>query len=111
MFAARDFGPGEVISSVSGITFTTTPRSPPWKRWAMIVGTTSDGRQLFWDEEGEGSGEYWSNFLDHRREPNVRYSIDIEGGRASLSAVVPIKAGEELFLDYKEYHSGNWAPD
>jgi len=77
----------------------------------MIVGTTSDGEHLFWDEEGEGSGEYWSNFLDHRREPNVRYSIDIEGRKASLSAIVPIKAGEELFLDYKEYHPDNWAPD
>jgi SET domain len=110
VFAARDFGVGDLIHPMSHMFVTTTPKSPPWKRWAMIIGKTPDGRQLFWDEEDEGSDEYWSNFLDHGQRPNVRFSIDIAKRTASLFAVRPIKAGEELFLDYKEYDPDNWTP-
>ena len=76
----------------------------------MIIGKTPDGRRLFWDEEDEGSDEYWSNFLDHSQRPNVRFSIDITKRTASLFAVSSIRAGEELFLDYKEYDPDNWTP-
>ena len=76
----------------------------------MIIGRTSDGRRLFWDEEDEWSDEYWSNFLDHCQLPNVRFSIDVAKRTASLFAVRSIKAGEELFLDYKEYDPDNWTP-
>jgi hypothetical protein len=110
VFASRDFSAGDLIRSMSGVVFTTTPKSPPWKMWAMIVGRTADGRQLFWDEEDEGSAEYWSNFLDHGDEPNVRFSIDADSETARLCAVRAIRDGEELLLDYKEYDPGNWTP-
>lgn len=110
VFASRDFLPGDLIRSFPKMVVTTAPRSPPWKRWAIIVGRTPDGQPLFWDEEGEESADYWSNFLDHSAEPNVRFSIDIAKGRADLYAAGSIKAGEELFIDYKKYDPGNWAP-
>jgi SET domain-containing protein len=110
VFAARNFEQGDLIHSMSHMFVTTTPKSPPWKRWAMIIGRTSDGQQLFWDEEDEESDEYWSNFLDHSQRPNVRFSINIMKRTASLFAVRSIKAGEELFLDYKEYDPDNWTP-
>jgi hypothetical protein len=111
VFAVRNFESRERIGSMSDISITTTPRSPSWKRWALIIGRTSGGQLLFWDEAGEERGEYWSNFLDHRQQPNVRFSVDIEKRTASLFVVTPIKAGEELFLNYKEYDSDNWTPD
>jgi hypothetical protein len=111
VFALRDFRPGETIRVMGHMTLTTTPRSPPWKRWAIIIGRTSDGKQLFWDEEEESSEDYWSNFLDHRKLANVRFSIDLPKGMATLAAIRTIKSGDELFLNYKEYGPSNWTPD
>jgi hypothetical protein len=110
VFAKRDFKGGETIRTIDGITITTNPKSPPWKRWALIIGRTPEGKELFWDEEPEESEDYWSNFLDHDDHPNVRFVIDVAERRARLLTIRPLKAGEELFLNYKEYDSGNWAP-
>lgn len=109
VFALRDLAPGELVCLMPDMLITTTPKSPPWKRWALIIGRTPDGQRLFWDEAAEGSREYWSNFLDHGQPPNVRFSIDIEARTARLLAVSPITIGEELLLDYKEYDPDNWA--
>ena len=78
--------------------------------WALIIGKTPDGKDLFWDEASEDADEYWSNFLDHSDSPNVRFIIDLEGRSARLLAVREVRSGEELFLDYKEYDADNWAP-
>jgi hypothetical protein len=110
VFASRGFHPGDLIWAFTKMDITTNPRSPPSKRWALIIGRTPEGERLFWDEASEGSSEYWSNFLDHSSEPNVRFTIDISQGKASLLAIDSIRAGEELLLDYKEYDADNWAP-
>ena len=110
VFALRDLAPGELVCLMPDMLITTAPKSPPWKRWALIIGRTPDGQRLFWDEAAEGSDEYWSNFLDHGQQPNVRFSIDIETRTAELLAVGPIRMGEELLLNYKEYDPDNWAP-
>jgi hypothetical protein len=110
VFALRNLAPGELIRLMPDMLITTAPKSPPWKRWALIIGRTPEGQRLFWDEEADGSSEYWSNFLDHGQEPNVRFSIDIGTRTARLLAVSSIKSGEELLLNYKEYDPDNWAP-
>lgn len=111
VFALKEFSEGDLIQAFDGVTVTTHPKSPPWKRWALIVGRTREGRHLFWDEEPEGSAYYWSNFLDHDGNPNVRFLIDMRQGRACLIAVRPIGAGDELLMDYTEYDPDNWTPD
>ena len=111
MFSKRKLGAGELIQTVENLTITTAPKSPPWKRWALIIGRTPEGKQLFWDEEDERSVNYWTNFLDHSRQANVRFLIDAKKRTGRLIATRPIDAGEELFLDYKEYDPANWAPD
>src|SRR5437899_1167137 len=111
VFSKRKFGVGEVIQTAESLAITTTPRSPPWKRWALIIGKTSDGKRLCLDEEDERSAIYWSNFLDHSPEDNVRLLIDAKKRTVRLIATKSIDAGEELFLNYKEYDPANWAPD
>ncbi|MDG6926350.1 MAG: SET domain-containing protein [Nitrososphaerota archaeon] len=110
VFALRGFAAGEPLRSFHDVVLTTSPASPPWRRWAMIVGRTADGKHLFWDEEPEGSSDYWSNFLDHGDTPNVRFQIDLTGRTARLVATRAIDAGDELLLNYREYDSDNWAP-
>lgn len=110
VFALRSFREGTVIETFDRVTTTTSPTSPPWKRWALIIGRTGDGRHLFWDEEPEGSPRYWSNFLDHDNNPNVRFLIDAQRGRAHLVAIRSIGVGDELLMNYKEYDPDNWAP-
>jgi len=110
VFALRGIRAGSVIMEIDDIVITTTPKSPPWKRWALIVGSNPRGEHVFWDEAAEGSGDYWSNFLDHSEEANVRFEIDTVKRSARLVATRRIEAGEELFLNYKEYHADNWAP-
>ena len=111
VFSKRNFGVGEVIQTAENLNMTTTPKSPPWKRWALIIGKTPGGKRLFWDEEDERSANYWSNFLDHSQEANVHLLIDAKQRTARLIATRSIDAGEELFLNYKEYDPANWAPD
>jgi hypothetical protein len=99
-----------MIQTFDDVTTTTNPRSPPWKRWALIVGRTEDGKHVFWDEEPDGSPQYWSNFLDHSGSPDVRFLIDLQQGRARLMAARSIGIGDELLMDYKEYDRDDWAP-
>ena len=111
VFALAGFKEGAGIRDIQDVVVTTTPKSPPWKRWALIVGTTPEGEHLFWDEAPEGSEAYWSNFLDHSPDPNVRFVIDTAGGSARLMATRDVEPGDELLLNYKDYHADNWAPD
>jgi hypothetical protein len=110
VFALKDFAAGDLLRRFDDILVTKSPKSPAWKRWAMIIGRTEDGERLFWDEEPERSDDYWSNFLDHDERPNVRFHIDLSRRTARLVATRAICAGDELLLDYKEYDSDNWAP-
>src|SRR3989442_12862019 len=86
VFSKRKFGVGELIQTAGSLAITTTPRSPPWKRWALIIGKTREGKHLVWDEEDEGSVNYWPNFLDHRPKAKVRLLIDAKKRTARLIA-------------------------
>lgn len=110
VFALRRFHPGDLIHSFENVMATTTPKSPPRKRWALIIGNAPGGEHLFWDEEPRGSPNYWSNYLDHSRDANMRFLIDVSKGSARLVATEDVEPGEELFLNYREYHPDNWAP-
>ncbi len=110
VFALRQFEEDDLVQSFGDMIVTTAPKSPPWKRWAIIIGNAPGGEPLFWDEEPEGSPNYWSNFLDHSGNANVRFLIDMSGLSARLVATGSIKPGEELFLNYKEYHADNSTP-
>lgn len=110
VFSLREFLRRQVIQSFQDIDITTEPKSPPWKRWALIIGTTPTGKHLFWDEEPRGSPLYWANFLDHGDKPNVRFKIDMKQRTAKLVALRNIGRNEELLMNYRDCHPANWSP-
>ncbi len=101
VFALRDFRDGDTVSVVVGGEFTAKPRSTDGH--ALRIGDS-----LYWDEAPVDSPIYWSNFLDHREEPNCRF-VDFNPSMpgARLVAVTKIRKGEEMFLDYRDYHPDN----
>jgi hypothetical protein len=101
VFALRDFEEGEVVAAVVGGEYTARPRST--KGYALRIGD-----ELYWDEAPADSPGYWSNFLDHRGDPNCRLvGFDPNPPSARLVAVRKIKSGDEMFLNYREYHPDN----
>ncbi|MDA4121924.1 MAG: SET domain-containing protein [Thaumarchaeota archaeon] len=101
VFALRDFREGDTVSIVVGGEFTANPRSTDGH--ALRIGDS-----LYWDEVPVDSPIYWSNFLDHNGDPNCRFvDFDPSMPGARLVAVSTIRKGEEMFLDYRDYHPEN----
>jgi hypothetical protein len=98
-FADRDFAAGETIQ-----TFYTpfVDEIDPEHSWLTLkVG------DKYWSEPT--NPEYsWSNFLDHSDTPNAEFTnFDFETGRGDLVTLRPIKAGEEILIDYGKYSPQN----
>jgi hypothetical protein len=101
VFAVRDFDEGETVAVVVGGEYTARPRST--RGYALRIGD-----ELYWDEAPGDSPGYWSNFLDHRGDPNCRFlDFDPSLPGAKLVAIRRIKSGDEMFLNYKDYHPSN----
>ena len=100
VFALRDFLEGDVVATVVGGEYTSQPKS---NGYALRL-----GEDLYWDEAPREAQGFWSNFLDHSSDPNCRFQ-DFEPSLpgARLVATRKIKSGEEMFLDYREYHPDN----
>ena len=102
LFASKDIPTDMVIWRFDDVKFTANPTSPKERRHALQVGDHE-----YWDEAPEGSPDYWSNFIDHSRDPNARFVFDMENKRAWFKATRPIKTDEEIFIKYDDYHKGN----
>ena len=101
VFAMRDFDEEETVAVVIGGEYTSRPKST--KGYALRI-----GEQLYWDEAPDDAPGYWSNFLDHCGDPNCRFlDFDPKLPGAKLVATRKIKSGEELLLNYGEYHPSN----
>lgn len=101
VFALRDFQKGETIAMVIGGEFVSSPRST--KGYALRIGD-----RLYWDEAPKDAPGYWSNFLDHSAEANCRFlDFDAKLPGARLVAVRRIREGDEMFLNYGDYHPSN----
>jgi len=101
VFALRDFDGGELVAAVVGGEYTAHPKST--RGHALRIGD-----RLYWDEAPSEAPGYWSNFLDHSGDPNCRLvDFDPRLPSAKLVATRKIKSGDEMFLNYKEYHPSN----
>ncbi|MDA4135523.1 MAG: SET domain-containing protein [Thaumarchaeota archaeon] len=101
VFALRDFNEGELVAMVVGGRFVAHPRST--KGYALRLGD-----ELYWDEASVEDPGYWSNFLDHTRNANckfVDFEPDIPG--AKLVVTRKMRKGDEMFLNYRDYHPSN----
>jgi hypothetical protein len=101
VFALRDFDEGETVAMVVGGEFVKQPKST--NGYALRI---EDNQ--FWDEIPAGDPAFWSNFLDHDNLANCRFvdfELDLPGAR--LIAVGRIEKGDELCLNYREYHKSN----
>jgi SET domain len=101
VFALRDFKEGETIAVVVGGQFVAHPRST--RGYALRLRD-----ELYWDEAPKDSPGYWSNFLDHSGDANCRFvDFDLKLPGAKLKATRKIQNGEEMFLNYRDYHPSN----
>lgn len=101
VFVLRDFDAGETIAVVIGGKFAASAKST--KGYALRIGD-----ELYWDEASVDEPGYWSNFLDHDSEANCRF-VDFEPRLpgAKLVATKRVRAGVEIFLNYRDYHPNN----
>jgi SET domain len=101
VFALRDFDVDGVIAVVIGGDFIEQPSSTT--RYALRIGD-----RLYWNEVPPDEPSFWSNFLDHSNDANCRFvDFDRHLPGAKLIATRWIRSGDELFLNYREYHPAN----
>lgn len=102
LFASDNIENGSVIREFENLVLTPHPTSTTEGRYALQIGENE-----YWDGFPRGSPDYWSNFIDHRDDPNAVFVFDGEKKRAWLKAVSPIERGQEIFINYKDYHFTN----
>jgi len=98
LFAMRDLPKGTLIFSMKNLILTPTPVSPPERSFALRV-----GEDEYWDEAPPDSPYYWSNFIDHSRDPNSRFYIDRKKKTVTFRTTKAVKRGEEIFIKYDDY--------
>jgi hypothetical protein len=97
VFATQDFGADELISSFQA-PFVKELDSPEKEATALRVA------DLWWPEPKAGDEDVWAIFLDHSEEPNAVFdNFDFEAGTGDLLTLRPIKAGEEILINYGDY--------
>lgn len=94
-FATQDFEQSVTIASFKG----------------AIVDELSDSNEeqpirvgdQFWMRVTTPSGDSWACYLDHSDSPNAKFVVDVEAGAGDLIAVKPIKADEEILINYGQF--------
>jgi SET domain-containing protein len=102
LFASKDIARGSVIREFRDIVLTSHPTSTPQGRYALQIGENE-----YWDGFARGSPDYWSNFIDHSDDPNSVFVFEEGRTRAWLKAAKSIRKGEEIFINYRDYHRTN----
>jgi len=93
---------GAIIHEFDDIALTSRPTSAPEGRYALQIGENE-----YWDGFPKGSPDYWSNFIDHSSDPNAVFVFDDRKKRAWLKAGKPIRLGQEIFINYRDYYYSN----
>lgn len=101
VFVTQDFAEGMTISSFQS-PFVTELEDPS-RAWVTLkVG------DLWWSEPKAGAEDEWANFLDHSAKPNAQFTnFDFKAGTGDLITLHPIKAGQEILINYGEYAPEN----
>ncbi|HVB95391.1 MAG TPA: SET domain-containing protein [Nitrososphaerales archaeon] len=102
LFASKGIARGSVIREFRDIVLTSHPTSTPRGRYALQIGENE-----YWDGFARGNPDYWSNFIDHSDDPNSVFVFEEGRTRALLKAAKPIRKGEEIFINYRDYYYSN----
>ncbi len=102
LFASEEIARGRVIRQFDDVALSSHPKPGPEGDYALRM-----GEHLYWDGFPPGSPDYWSNFIDHRDEPNAAFVFNLEKKMAWLKAVKTILKGDEIFINYSHYDSAN----
>ncbi len=95
VFAAADIQAGEVIEICPVLIFNKTEL--PFVRQTML-----DNYYFDWGTEGEFFAVClgYGSLYNHEYEPNAEYGMDFEAETIDFYAIKPIKAGEEITVNY-----------
>jgi len=102
LFAIKEIVRDTVIREFKDLTMTSHPTSTPRGKYALQIGENE-----YWDGFPRGSPDYWSNFIDHSDNPNMVFVFDGGKKTAWFKATRRIGTGEELFINYRDYHYSN----
>jgi hypothetical protein len=94
MFAERDFEPGEVIEIAPVLV---VPRSQ------IKDGDVLRNYVFNFDEKNVMVALGYASMFNHSYKPNARYKKDKGSRTLTFTAIKPIKAGEEIFVNYNLY--------
>lgn len=95
VFAARDFEADEIIEVCPVILF-------PKSELALIRQTKLDDYYFDWGEDGEwyAMALGYGSLYNHSYEPNAEYGMDFDARTIDFYCIRPIKAGEEITINY-----------
>ena len=82
MFATVDCGAGDLLEVAPVLVI-------PADEWDLLRATSLAG--YVWGH---------ANLLNHSYEPNCRYEHDLDAGTVEVLAIGPIRAGEEVTINY-----------
>jgi hypothetical protein len=102
LFASKDIEMDRVIRAFDALVVVPFPSSPPGGGYALRV-----GEREYWDAFPRRSPDYWSNFIDHADDPNAVFVFERDKKRARFLAAKPIRKGEEIFINYRDYYFAN----
>lgn len=95
VFAARDFEAEEIIEVCPLILF-------PKSELQHIRQTTLDDYYFDWGDDGEwyAMALGYGSLYNHSYEPNAEYGMDFDAKTIDFYCIRPIKAGEEITINY-----------
>lgn len=95
VFAARDIEPGEIIEICPVLVFSK-------EELVHVRQTFLDDYYFDWGAEGEYFALClgYGSLYNHEYEPNAEYGMDFDALTIDFYAIQPIKAGEEITVNY-----------
>lgn len=96
VFAARDLEPGEMIEICPVLLF-------PKQELQFIDQTILYDYYFDWTNEQYAICLGYGSLYNHSYAPNAEYDMDFEGQTIDFECIKPIKAGEEITVNYNGY--------
>lgn len=99
LFANEAIQPGDTIGHYTGFILTDDEvEQEPHCDSHYILWVCRDHNIV-----GEGPEASYTRYINHAAEPNAEFVVSTRWKKARIAAIKPIRAGEEIFVDYGPY--------